>query len=71
MAKERTWLTVVAGIGVDLLIAYPAGWWTILFVISASSLGIIARSLINEHRDEREELDARKSEIEKHLDLGN
>jgi hypothetical protein len=53
MATERTWLTVVAGIGVDLLIAYPGDWWTVVAVITASSVGIITRSLLNEQkRDE-------------------
>jgi len=47
-AEERTWLTVVIGVGVDMLIAYGSDWWTVLFVISASSVGIIGRSLINE-----------------------
>lgn len=50
LSNERTWLTVVIGIGVDLLIAYPADWYTVAFVISASSLGIIFRSLWNEHK---------------------
>lgn len=48
LAKERTWITVVIGIGVDLLIAFPASWVTVVLVIFASSLGIIARSLWNE-----------------------
>jgi hypothetical protein len=52
LAIERTWLTVVVGIGVDLLIAYQADWWTVMMVISVSSVGIIIRSLWNErHRD--------------------
>lgn len=53
LAMERTWLTVVIGVGVDLLIAYPADWYTIALVISFSSVGIIVRSLLNESkRDE-------------------
>lgn len=50
LVSERTWLTVVIGIGVDLLIAYPGDWWTVLTVIAASSVGIIARSLMNEQQ---------------------
>ncbi|MEM7347998.1 MAG: hypothetical protein AAF485_27510 [Chloroflexota bacterium] len=48
LAEERTWLTVVIGIGVDLIIAYPANWWVIAGVIVCSSVGIIWRSLHNE-----------------------
>lgn len=50
LALERTWLTVVIGIGVDLLIAYPGDWYTITLIISFSSIGIIFRSLINESK---------------------
>lgn len=49
LAAERTYLTVVAGVGVDLLISYNADWWTYSAVIAFSSIGIIARSLYNEH----------------------
>lgn len=52
LVLKRTWLTVVIGIGVDLLIAYPADWWTIFLVISVSSIGIIFRSLVNESQAE-------------------
>ena len=50
MAAERTWLATVIGVGVDLLIAYPADWWVVCAVIAASSLGIIGRALWNEQR---------------------
>ena len=50
LVKERTWLTVVAGVGVDLLIAFGGDWWTVVAVIAFSSFGIIGRSLINEQR---------------------
>ena len=49
LATERTWIAVVVGIGVDLLIGLGATWWHIWLVVAFSSLGIIARSLINEH----------------------
>lgn len=57
LALRRTWLTVVIGVGVDLLILatvipLPA-WLLICAVVAASSLGIIARSLYNEHQDEK------------------
>lgn len=48
LAERRTWITVVIGIGADLLIAYPGDWWTVVAVIVASSVGIIFRSLWNE-----------------------
>jgi len=73
LAIKRTWITVVVGIGIDLVIALaviPLQWWcNIALIIVLSSIGIIIRSLINEHRDEREELDARKTEAQKHIDL--
>jgi len=47
-ARERTWLTVVIGVGVDLAIAFGGDWWTVVVVIAASSLGVISRSLLNE-----------------------
>lgn len=50
LAQKRTWVTVVVGVGVDLLIAWPAGWYTITLVIAASSIGIIFRSLSNEEK---------------------
>lgn len=50
LAEERTWITVVVGVGVDLIIAYPADWWTVALVIGVSSAGIIVRSLWNEHK---------------------
>lgn len=49
LAKERTWVTVVIGISADLAIAFPGDWWTVTAVIGASSVGVIARSLWNEH----------------------
>ena len=50
LVAERTWITVVVGVGVDLLIAFGGDWWTCAAVIVFSSIGIIARSLINEQR---------------------
>ena len=48
LVERRTWLTVVIGVGIDMLIAYPGDWWTVVLVISFSSVGIIFRSLWNE-----------------------
>jgi len=51
LAEQRTWLTVVIGIGVDMMIAYAADWWTVSLVLFASSVPVIARSLLNESRE--------------------
>jgi hypothetical protein len=52
LAQKRTWLTVVIGIGVDLLLLLPLipfrTWTKILTLIGLSSLAIIFRSLWNE-----------------------
>jgi len=57
LAARLTWLSVVIGIGVDLLIlalVIPLNELiAVVAVIGASSLPIIARSLINESRDAR------------------
>lgn len=50
IAEKRTWLSVVIGVGVDLLIGFRADYAAICLVIAFSSVGIIARSLINESR---------------------
>ncbi len=51
LARERTWIAVVIGVGVDLLLGIGALWWQIWLVVALSSIGIIARSLLNEHRE--------------------
>lgn len=50
LVEERTWMTVVAGIGVDMIIAFHNHivWWTIMTVIAGSFIGILVRSLYNE-----------------------
>lgn len=56
LAVRRTWLTVVAGVGVDLALLAAlldlATWLTVAGVIAASSIGIIARSIANERRED-------------------
>lgn len=56
LAIRRTWLTVVIGTGVDLLIAGLVldfdSWLRVCSIVAASSVGIIVRSLINEHADD-------------------
>ena len=51
-AARRTWLAVVIGVGVDLLIAYGGDWLTVVAVITFSSVGIIGRSLVNEREED-------------------
>jgi len=52
LAVKRTWLTVVIGVGVDLLIALLvvpwAYWLPFVVIIALSSIGLIVRSLYNE-----------------------
>jgi len=56
LAVKRTWLTVVVGVGVDLAILLLVldwqTWLTVAAVIAASSVGIIVRSLYNEHHED-------------------
>lgn len=66
LVEGRTWITVVIGIGIDMLIAYPWGggqgdWYTVAIVITTSSIGIIFRSLYNERK--REELSSRSYKL--------
>lgn len=55
LAYQRTWITVVVGVGGDLLIALlcmeRSEWRKIAGIVAASSIGIIFRSLWNEYRD--------------------
>ena len=56
LAIKRTWLTVVIGVGADLalllLVLDIHTWSTVTAIVAASSIGIIARSLYNEHADD-------------------
>lgn len=58
VANKRTWLSVVIGVGGDLLILLaliPFDVWVIVVsVIALSSVAIIFRSLYNELRETRE-----------------
>lgn len=51
LALRRTWLTVVIGVGVTLLIALPilglVEWFKLLALFGLASLGIILRSVWN------------------------
>lgn len=56
LAVRRTWITVVVGVGVDLallaLLLDPHTWVTVATVVAASSVGVIVRSLVNEHSED-------------------
>lgn len=56
LAVRRTWITVVVGVGVDLallaLLLDPHTWATVAAVVAASSVGVIVRSLVNEHSED-------------------
>lgn len=56
LAIRRTWLTVVVGVGVDLalllLVLDVHTVAQVAVVVAASSLGIIVRSLVNEHKED-------------------
>jgi len=47
LADERTWFSVVIGVGADLLLGIGALWWELWLITVFSSVGIITRSLIN------------------------
>lgn len=52
IASERTWIAVIIGVGGDLVLGIGADWWVIWMVVAFSSLGVIVRSLVNEHDSE-------------------
>jgi len=58
LATRRTWITVVIGVGVDLLILLLVlpfqAWLNLSLVIALSSIGIIFRSVYNELCDNEE-----------------
>ena len=68
LASKRKWVTVVVGVGVDLLLALPITpfqyWWPIALIIVLSSLGIIYRSLHNEQTGESPEKIRLKNKVQ-------
>ena len=56
LAVRRTWLTVVVGVGADLLLLLLVldwhQWAQVVAIVAASSIGVIVRSLHNEHRED-------------------
>jgi hypothetical protein len=65
LAARRTWATVVAGVGVDLLIAKRhlswGEWLNLVTLICLSSVPIIGRSLLNEWADDTAVINAIKN----------
>lgn len=61
LAVQRTWITVVIGVGVDLIIARRfmsnKEWWWLVTMIAMSSIPIIGRSLFNEFGEIRDFID--------------
>lgn len=61
-AMHRTWVTVVVGVGVDLVIlalVLPLEQWlAVAIVVAASSTGILIRSGWNEYQAHQAALDA-------------
>jgi uncharacterized membrane protein YcjF (UPF0283 family) len=57
LAARMTWLCVVIGVGVDLLILACVldfyAWLVVCAVVAASAVAIIIRSLVNESQDWR------------------
>jgi len=49
LVTARTWIAVVVGVGVDLLLGIGAPWWALWLIVGLSSIGVITRSLLNEH----------------------
>lgn len=51
VARERTWISVIICVGVDLLLGIGGTWWEVWLIIALSSLGAIVRALISERRE--------------------
>lgn len=58
LARKRTWLTVVVGVGVDLLLMLPLlgldAWLLACAVVGMSSVGIVHRSIMQEQEADEE-----------------
>jgi len=55
LVDKRTWIVVVAGVGMDLILIkliIPWEWWVwMAIVVALSAVGIIGRSLYLEHEE--------------------
>ncbi len=60
LVVKRTWITVVIGVGMNLLIALMVlefhAWVTLVVIFAFSSVGIITRSMLNEFECTRGEI---------------
>lgn len=69
LARKRTWITVVVGVGVDLLIMRRVipkdAWLKVVTIITFSSLSIIFRSLYNELHETLRDISAIKNSYRK------
>ncbi len=52
LRQDHTWVTVVIGVGADLLLSFPGDWWTVAAVIALSSFGIIGFAVFYPRQDE-------------------
>ncbi len=61
LALRRTWITVVIGVGVDLLLMLPLlsfqAWLHLCVVFALSSIGVIFRSIYLELRENEETME--------------
>lgn len=74
LAFKRTWITVVVGVGIDLLIMLlilPLKYWILVAsVICFSSVLIIVRSILLETNEHQEILNVYTHQVGKQNDLG-
>lgn len=58
LATKQTWISVLIGVAGNLGVAYffiPwEAWIVVTAVFSASAVGVVSRSLINQHKNEKE-----------------
>ena len=52
LRQDQTWVTVVIGVGVDLLVSFQGDWWTVAAVIALSSIGVIGFATFYPHKDD-------------------
>lgn len=58
LSERQMWFVVSVGAGVNLLIGFNAAWLTLVLIFAGSSLGIIARAVINQSRQAEPDLHA-------------
>ena len=50
---DHTWVTVVIGVGLDLIISFPQNWFIVAAAIASSSIGILYFAAFDTHKNER------------------